>query len=336
MNEREYNNQEIKEYLLGSLPEAETERFDELSFTDENFADALKSVENDLIDAYIHGELSATTLEKFNSYYLVSPLRREKVNFAKSFQVHAAQSIAKTSSENSIPAEPDPKQKDGFFSALNIFANPAFRWSFAAAALIFVAFGGFWIVKNRLNQPEIGTQVKQATPTPPDLELPKQLENNNAENSGKEVAAANSDDKPPQNSQKEKIKKLPNSEPPQKQSPILPKATVASFILTPPLRGGNQIQSLSIPEKTVSIAMKLQLESDDYTAYHVALVNDSEKNLWQSGRLKPKSKGSNKELNFSFPAKLLKSQIYSFTVSGIKADGAVEIISNYPFRSVLK
>lgn len=92
MNEKTYNNQVITAYLLGSLPEAETERFDELSFTDDRFADDLKTTENDLIDAYVQGELKNPMLEKFESYYLVSPVRREKVKFAQTFQIFAEKS----------------------------------------------------------------------------------------------------------------------------------------------------------------------------------------------------------------------------------------------------
>ena len=89
-----YNNKDINAYLLGSLPAAEAEHFDELSFTDDDFADVLKTAEKDLVDAYVHGELTGAQLEKFQSYYLASPLRREKVYFANAFQDFAKKSGA--------------------------------------------------------------------------------------------------------------------------------------------------------------------------------------------------------------------------------------------------
>lgn len=149
MNEKTYNRQVITAYLLGSLPEAETERFDELSFTDDRFADDLKMTENDLIDAYVNGELTNPTLEKFESYYLASPVRREKVKFAQAFQVFAEKSGAAQIEKIS---ENDKQKRvfTGFFSALNIFAAPrrVLQRSFAAAALLFMALGGWLFFEN--------------------------------------------------------------------------------------------------------------------------------------------------------------------------------------------
>ena len=78
--------------LLGSLSAEETERLDELSLTDDEFAGRLQAVENELIDAYVEGELSGQTLEQFNSFYLSSPKRRERVRFAQVFRTVAERS----------------------------------------------------------------------------------------------------------------------------------------------------------------------------------------------------------------------------------------------------
>jgi hypothetical protein len=77
--------QQFERYLLGLLPEDEAERLDELSLTDDEAAWRLSAVENDLVDAYVRGELSGETLQRFNSYYLLSPIRRAKVTFAQTW-----------------------------------------------------------------------------------------------------------------------------------------------------------------------------------------------------------------------------------------------------------
>jgi hypothetical protein len=48
---------------LDSEVRIETERFDELSFIDDDFAEQLTVVENELIDNYVRGELSGEKLE---------------------------------------------------------------------------------------------------------------------------------------------------------------------------------------------------------------------------------------------------------------------------------
>src|ERR1700720_1221919 len=78
-----YDDQLLIRYLLGTLPEQETERLDELSIVGDDFACRLSEVENDLVDAYVSGQLSGETLERFQSSYLSSAARREKVRFAE-------------------------------------------------------------------------------------------------------------------------------------------------------------------------------------------------------------------------------------------------------------
>jgi hypothetical protein len=108
---------------------------------------------------------------------------------------------------------------------------------------------------------------------------------------------------------------------------------VASFILAPQLRSGNQLPTLSVPAQIDSVAMQLELEADDFAFYRVRLQNQSDgKTLWQSGRLKSRVRGEDQFLSVRFPAELLRSQIYTFEVSGVRADGSAEIIGNYSFQ----
>jgi len=73
----------VVRYLLGALTEAETECLDELSITDDVFALRLGTLEQDLVDAYVKGELSGEALAAFRSRYLASPAQRKRVRFAR-------------------------------------------------------------------------------------------------------------------------------------------------------------------------------------------------------------------------------------------------------------
>lgn len=81
-------------YLLGLLPEEETERLDELSIVGDDFACRLREVENDLVDAYASGELSGETLAQFELSYLSSAGGREKVRFAESLLASGVRATA--------------------------------------------------------------------------------------------------------------------------------------------------------------------------------------------------------------------------------------------------
>ena len=137
MMNKTYDNEKITAYLLGVLPETEAEIFDELSFTDDNFANELSAVEKDLVDAYVRNDLRGTTLEQFKNYYLASPIRREKVKFAETFQQFAAQTIAEEKPQRSI-----------FQIFANLFTIPRFtlQWGFALAAISLMILGG-WLYK---------------------------------------------------------------------------------------------------------------------------------------------------------------------------------------------
>jgi hypothetical protein len=77
--------QRLVRYLLGQLPDAEAECLDEASIVEDDVAARLRMVENDLVDAYVAGTLDRTTRERFESHYLASPLRRNKVAAARRF-----------------------------------------------------------------------------------------------------------------------------------------------------------------------------------------------------------------------------------------------------------
>jgi hypothetical protein len=350
MKTKTYTNEEIIAYLLGSLPEAETENFDELSFTDEDFVIELETTEKDLVDAYVNGELEGEKLKRFKSFYLASPLRREKVEFAKAFQSFAEKKIAE---KPALTEEKTEKTKRGFFS--NLFSIPklSLQWGFALAALALLIFGGWLYFENsRLRNEMSQTQTNREELLKRESELQKrekqlqdeiadhQIKNSETEKELAKIQAERAkleeelkNRKSPEQQQRPKeqiaeTRKQPKT-PPNRQ------VNIASFILTPSLRGTNQLQTVAIPAGTESVEMRLELESDDFSNYRVALQNQADgQTLWQSGKIKSKTSGTNKFLYARFPANLLRSQIYTLQVSGINSNGISEIISDYSFRIV--
>lgn len=82
--------------------------------------------------------------------------------------------------------------------------------------------------------------------------------------------------------------------------------------------------------------MRLELEPDDHPAYRVELLEQSgQKAVWRSNRLKATARSDGaKTLSVRFGAGLLRSQTYVLRVKGVAADGAFEIVGDYPFRVV--
>ena len=100
MTRQPIDEQLITDFLLGNLPEEEIERLDEMSLADDDFANRLQAAENDLVDAYVKGELSGASLTQFKSHYLRSSKRREKVQFAETLQTLSKKSSIPTRQQN--------------------------------------------------------------------------------------------------------------------------------------------------------------------------------------------------------------------------------------------
>jgi hypothetical protein len=75
-------------YLLEELPEDESERFEEECFDGESWPARLASVEGDLIDEYLRGELAQERRQSFERNYLTTAARVERVRVAAALLRH--------------------------------------------------------------------------------------------------------------------------------------------------------------------------------------------------------------------------------------------------------
>jgi hypothetical protein len=327
MSNSNNQNQVINQYLLGSLPEAETERLDELSVTSQEFAESLSATENDLIDSYVQGELSGTSLAQFESHYLASPLRRKRVEFAEAFRVFAGKQTEVGDSLIRGPVNLDRRRKSGWLVTLNIFGGqfPALQWGLAVAVVVVIGAGAFLLVQTaRLRQQMSLEQARRNELQQRETQLQKELDQQRASNSAIEQELA----------QVREARARLEEELKKSGQPTISGTATASFVLTPQLRGAGQAQSVSIPSNISRVTMRLNLEPNDYQTFAVVLINQSnQQELWRSGKLKASASGDNRTLSVSVSAGLLKSQSYALRVSGISAN-ASEVLSDYPFKVV--
>src|SRR6185295_1414314 len=134
------DDQEVVRYLLGVLPEEERQRFDEASIVDDEMAVRVRSVENDLVDAYVSRTLAGETLARFESFYLASPRRRQRVKSAERF-LGAVDRVPVRGAATAAPAA------SGRAAPWSRFA-----WLAAAAAFLLVACGVLLVEDLRLRE----------------------------------------------------------------------------------------------------------------------------------------------------------------------------------------
>ncbi|HEX6732920.1 MAG TPA: hypothetical protein VF074_23065 [Pyrinomonadaceae bacterium] len=309
MRQRPYTQQEIIQYLFGRLLPDETGRFDELGFVDNRFIEALNATEIDLIDAYVSGELEGQLLDQFESIYLRSPIKREKVELARALLEHGrrfAPQSAQNQFENSLPS----------------FIGWRWRTGLAAAASIILVVVA-WVVLNNA----------RLFPAKEDDQASNQATEDNR----------NQPAKPQQPQQSPAAKQAPvqMDGPPNaaqsKSETVAPptKTRIATIVLLPQMRGATDTPAVSIPTSTEYMGIRLELEPNDYSVYKVVLLDrPGGAVLWRSGRLSGQTRDGGKVLELRLPAKIFKSRSYVLRVSGLSENGVEETISDYPFRVV--
>ena len=311
----------LTQYLFRSLSEQETERFDELSVVDDDFAARLNTVENDLVDAYVRGELPAEEARRFQSSYLSSPRRREKVRFAAtlvSFEQRAANKPMVARPEGGR-AEKKPesagKRFFGNWFGTSRRASTWFnaQWGLAGAALVLLIAGGYLLNSNR----ELRQEVKKADSDRAALvQQMGQLQQRIA------ITAATT----------------PTSQGTHDRSPLaLDHPGVAAFMLSPSLRGAAALPTVSWSANTDLVVLMLELESSGFSNYRVTIQDPSSRRAaWQNHAVKPASEGDRRVLTIAFPPSALTSGNYVVQLEGVRTNGATELVSSYPFRGVVK
>lgn len=315
---------EILEFLLGHGDEASIERLEALAFADDDFSDRVEAVERDLVDSYASGEMVGADRDRFESYYLSSPLRREKVRFARV--------LASAESLPHARAAPTAAQ-DTWWSSISGW-SPAFGLAAAALVLLLVAVGVWWLETTR--EPDVA-QVTQGAPSdrPSDGVPPEQSDGRSSAPppAGNEIPAS------PASSPAEVRPQAPRG--PVNRSDTRPgdaaPATaprIVSLVLPPPLRGA-ELKSLKLPPGADGISARLSLDSADFPAYRLELRDlTGGRVVWKSGAVRPTRSNGSTHLDVVVPARLLKQQIYQFSVSGVSGKGGAEIIGDYPFKVV--
>ena len=319
MNKQDDSDAVLRNYLLGLLPEAETERLDELSVTEEVFTQNLRIAEHDLIDAYVNGELTGKELLEFSKQYGGTPLRRDRVRFAQAFQ--AAIQTRAVVERPKTDEETGDTSKTAVVSFLSFKNWSPLKWGFVASSLLLFLVASWFFVR------QLGPHSQQ-TP-PPATSAATNAEPPAGNSPG---PSPNAPTGPTSESPKTGQERLAQrSNPP--ANPAGP-ARVVAFVLRPQMRS-EQIAELVIPSDTTTVALMLLLGPID-TNYHRAILTEasSDRTVWQSGKVKVTTIDEMSVLQLRLPAALLRQEVYRIRAVGIYPNGTTETTNEYSFHVV--
>ena len=294
-----YDDQLLTQYLLGALPAGQTERLDELSIADDDFAWRLAQVENNLVDDFVRGNLDRQTLQQFHGFYLQSARRRQKVAVAEGFfrlqDKLAQRAVAGHAGQ----------------SWISQFLVPRKVMAFAmASGLLSAIFVCIFLITDDLH---LRRQVDDARAQQVLLDQhARQLENEVA--GLRSANAANT-------SNVSDLKQL----------------KLVAALLPVPMRGIGSLKTISVPAGADLVVLQLELEAAGFSSYKATLKEaGTQQNIWQSDELAPSTLGDQKILAARIPANLLKAKNYVAEVAGATRSGKTEITGDYAFRVVLK
>jgi len=332
VKKQDYDDGILTQYLLGALNDEKTEQLDELSIADDETAARLQVIENDLVDAYVGGELSGKNLALFESFYLKSPKRREKVSFARALHVFEGRTGTALPAQPKQSSVPETSRTSGDASErvrrFRFFVAPrlALQWGFAAAALVLLFVGAYLTVENlRLRGQMTQANAERATLEQRERELQQQLADQRSSDAETEKELARVRERLAE------LEQVASDE--QRGNANQRDLKVIAFNLAPQTRGIGQIPTLAVPAGTDYVALTLQLETEAFAAFRAVLKNPATGQIvWQSGNLRSSAK--DRTLRVRLPASLLNAQNYVVELSGVSSGGVGEIVGSYSFRVV--
>lgn len=174
MNAEPTNHERIKGYLLGQLPDDDGSQVEARLLTDREFYEELSILEDELIDQYLAGRLSVSDRQSFESYFVSSYERQQKIRFARALRkcvdVIADESQLR-SAEDEIShqsAETPGLVSMPRSSSIFPFGRPSLVSYATAAAILIVVVGSFLLLQRYRQSPAVNGRVLaiELIPTP--------------------------------------------------------------------------------------------------------------------------------------------------------------------------
>jgi anti-sigma factor RsiW len=315
---------QIIRYLLGDLPEEEKTELEERFFSDDTYFEQVLALEDELIDDYVHGELSRPERERFERYFLTSSQRRHRVEFARALMRTVSEAPAAGASGPAI-ARPEPV----WWQALLAWLRPqslAIKFSLAATALAVVLIGSWLIVgAMRLRTQLEQLQAERQALRRQEQQLQQQIAKQSARSD--ELAMQLERERDQSARLEQELARLKPSQP-----------FLVSFILSPGLvRDTDVPKRLVIPHAAQQLQLQLDLdEVERYKSYRALLRTAGGDEIWRQDRLQAQPTNSGKAVILRLSSRLFTKGEYILTLQRVTGHGDFEDVDDYHFSVVKK
>jgi hypothetical protein len=316
----------LKRFLLGELPEGVRGEVEERLFSDPEYFRQFRAAEDELTDEYLYGDLDADERERFETYFLTTPERRESLRIARALKQYIAKNAthaaladaaaltdaAKLSDANArADAAHVPRpEKRPFFDFLRL---PALRFSMAAAAVLIVAVGLWLLLSTTLrDEPDPTLKANTSDPRP----SPTQLAQSTPEQNDNRAPIA--PPTPAENSNGDAVNGGGVRTP---KPPRHTHSRVYSFLILPlgQVRSegdDNDVNEVNIPADAGAVKLRIPLIAAPARGrYRVTLQTDAGERLKSWRNLKPARRKTGRTVSVNVPASALTQQNYRLVLA---------------------
>jgi len=319
--------QQAIRFLLGDLPEESRTHIEENFFKDDRFYSQLLALQEELADDYVHKRLSSSDRAKFESSFLKSLRRRQRVEFAAAF------SKALTKPEEPVAVKNETGV--GWLESVRVFFTPMVRLTAVTTALVLALLVGaswLWIENRRLAKDVQQAKMRNESLTQAagvsDAESVRKQQDLE-----REIAALRSKGGEMETTLAQKERELEAL----KRARTVDRSTgiaraIASFVLQPGLtRGTDEPERLVIPAAAQSIQVQLDLEREENFQSYVAEIRTARGNLaWSKSGLTLQKTTYGRAAVLTIPATVVSNGEYEITLKGV-SNGKTQAVGYYYF-----
>ena len=314
----------LRHYLLAMLSEEKQNEIEEHFFTDDEYFENMLAAEDELVEAYVSGELSQRERKRFEECLLPKSKWQQKIANIRALKHVVNKEKVSVSSEKMALFERFTDWWRDFTASF--FEQKMVIGLSYAAILVIIILSSVWIGRQFQNFQKkiVNLETEQNQLAQEDKELRLQL--------GRQTEVANefAEKFEQEKQQRLKLEQLLDQ--------MKPQPTVAlAFTLEPGiLRDSGEQKRLIIPKTVQSVQLGLIFNStSDYKNYAVEIKTVEGNEIWSKADLIAQQRDWGRKLILNVPAIALSLNDYILTLQGITPGGDFEIVQRY-FLSVLR
>lgn len=344
---------ELRRYLLGEMTLEEQVLVEQRLFLDSDYAEFEQAVEADLIDDYLHGDLSGSERDAFERHFLLQPEHGENLKIAQALKTHLDSGIIVSAEPRLVPPQtelaspqtgvrsvessvlaqeeadlvspkpsivlsPDPQ-------VIPFFRKPVFWWSLAAAALIILSFLT-WMGLRSLRGPAANEPLQandprtpQPAPTQPDERPQPSPSVPNNRNSVEMAQNTNTPEKAPQRRERKSTSLRTMT------AALLPNSTFRGPSTGP--------KTVTIPADIEAVIFKLRLRfTEPYERYDAELLSGERRIDRWSNLTSQNDEIDGAHVSVTVKSDLLREQNYRIKLRGIPTEQQAAETEIYSFN----